>query len=162
MSSMVSVLSAQEILLTTLRQEPADVLLDTTTKEASVLLDAELIKFYLMVNAAASLDSTQSMASVVSVIGTKSMMKVLEFAEFPAIPKEFSIYKLKAAYAYHNISHWLMDHVRPANSTQPIVQLPKLVSVIRDISRILDFALLHATPMSNTSTELASVKLDTI
>jgi hypothetical protein len=134
MSSMVSVLSAQEILLSAFRQDLVVVLLDITTKEATVLSDVELIKFYLMVNAAASLDSIQSTAFAVSAIGTKSMMKVLEFAEFPAIPKEFLIYRLKAVYAYHSISHWLMDHARPANSTQPIAQLPKLVSVIRDIS----------------------------
>jgi hypothetical protein len=130
---MVSVLSAQEILLSAFRQDLVDVHLDITTKEASVLLDVELIKFYQMANAAASLDSTQSTVFAVSVIGTKSMMKVLEFAEFPAIPKEFLIYRLKAVYAYHSTSRWLMDRVRSANFTQLIAQLRKLASVIRDI-----------------------------
>lgn len=53
-----------------------------------VLLVVELIKFCPMEFAAAKLDFTLLLEFVVSVLGTKSMIKVLVFAEFLVIKKK--------------------------------------------------------------------------
>jgi hypothetical protein len=94
-----------------------DVLKDIDCKEDSVLLDVELIQSSPTDNAAVSQDFTLSMASVDSVHGMKSMIRLLVFAEFHVIQNTFTAFYLNPVFACHNTTNYLMEHAKFAQFT---------------------------------------------
>lgn len=99
--SMELVLNAKEIVLITHKLDlaPAQPDIDRP-QQATVLLDAVLMKFLIMVFAAALLDTIQLVVFVVNALGIKSMIKVLESVENLVILDVFSISASKLVSAY--------------------------------------------------------------
>jgi len=102
---------------------------------ATVLLDAESMKFSRMVLAAAKLDTIQSEEFVDNAPGMKFTIKDLDFAESHAITPEFMILASRNVFASQNCTKWLMEPVKHVSSTQHTIQSPRLASVMQDISK---------------------------
>ena len=103
-----------------------------------------------MDNAAALLDTIQSMVFVDNAIGIKSMIRVLEFVEFHVMLRGFITLPVKAVYACPNTSKWLMELALPAHFILPIAQLPNLVFAILATFLTSVSVLPHAILMSNS------------
>lgn len=124
--------------------------------------DAVLMKFSRMDFVVAKKDTTLLMEFAECVNGTKSMIKGLESAEFLVMPLELSILVSKPVFASLTSMRWLMELAKPALFTQFMIHSQKAALVKKDISRVLDFAFLHAMPMKPTLMENAFVEKDTI
>lgn len=103
-----------------------------------------------MDNAAALLDTTQSMEFVDNAIGMKFMIKVLESAEFLVMLEESSISPVNHAFVFLNTSILLMELVESVLFNQPMILPPRNASVMMDSSRTSVSALLPAILMKNT------------
>ena len=155
--------NVKEILPLMQSANPASALLDILKMlKETAFWDVVLIKFSRMDFAAAKKDTTLLMESAECVNGTKSMIKDLDSVEFLATTLELSISVSKPVFASLTYMRWLMELVKPASFTQFMTHSPKAALAKEDISRVLDSAFLHATPMKFTLMENASARKDTI
>lgn len=156
-------LNVKEIVLTQLKLSlvSAQADLDLPLEELA-WVDADSMRFLRMDNAAARLDSTQSMESADNACGMKFMTKDSESAEFPAIPRESMTSALENAFAYLNTSKWTMELAISAQFTPLMILSQRPASASQDTLKILDFAPLPAMLMKSMSTVNASAKKVTI
>ena len=161
--SMELALNVLEIVPLTPKLESAPAPLDTDKLHlVIVLLDAVSTRFSSMESAAASLDTTQLMESVVNAPGTKSMTKASESAESHATQSVSSTLANKLVYVCLNTTNLLTELVVPAQSTPTITISLSHVSAATDTSRTSASALQLAMPTRNGLMELVNVKLDII